>query len=94
MDKKLKDEWAEALDSLLTMEASKRKHFAMLIVSLAKCYTINDEWQAVVIVHNEDALLTFSVGADEAQAAEMLQHANDAVLLAATTDAPPKEMFN
>lgn len=94
MEQKLKDEWKTAMDSLLTLHPDKRKHFALLLVSLVKCYTENDKWKAVILINNEDALLTFSAGADEAEAAEMLRLANDAVLLAATADAPPKEMFN
>lgn len=94
MDKKLNQEWEEAIASLMTMEEHKRKHFALLIVSLAKCYTNKDDWKAVVLINNEDALLTFSAGADEAEAAEMLKMANDAVLLAATADAPARDMFN
>lgn len=94
MDKKLNDEWNEAIESLMEMDEHKRKHFALLVVSLAKCYTKSREWKAVILINNEDALLTFSAGADEAEAAEMLKLANEAVLLAATADAPPKEMFN
>lgn len=94
MDTNLKNEWDSALESLLNLEPHKRKHFALLIVNLAKCYTDSDHWKAVVLINNEDAMLTFSAGADEAEAADMLKLANEAVLLAATADAPPKEMFN
>ena len=94
MEQKLKDEWAAAMDSLLKLHPDKRKHFALLLVSLVKCYTDSDEWKAVILINNKDALLTFSAGATEFEAAEMLQMANDAILLAATDDAPAKEMFN
>ena len=94
MDKDLKAEWKEAIDSIMEMDSHRRRHFALLLISLAKCYTQKDEWKAVILINNADALLTFSAGADEAEAAEMLKLANDAVLLAATADAPPKEMFN
>ena len=94
MDQQLKDDWAKAMESLLEMESDKRKHFALLVLYLAKCYADKENWQAVVLVNNEDALLTFSVGADEAKAVALLQMANEAVLMAATDGAPPKEMFN
>lgn len=94
MDKELKDEWAKALDSLMGMDAHKRKHFGLLVVSLAKCYTDNETNKAVVLIENEDALLTFSVGADEMDAANMVQRANDVLHTAVTADAPAKEMFN
>ena len=94
MDQQLKDDWAKAMESLLGMEEDKRKHFALLLLYLAKCYTDKSNWQAVILINNEDALLTFSAGADEAKAVEMLQMANEAVLMAATDGAPPKEMFN
>ena len=94
MDKELRDEWAEAVNSIMEMDAHKRRHFALLLVSLAKCYTDMEHWKAVILINNTDSLLTFSAGADEAEAAEMLRRANDAVLMAATADAPPKEMFN
>ena len=94
MEQKLKDEWVEAMNSLMEMPAEQRRHFALLLVNLAKCYADKDNWKSVVLIQNHDALLTFSVGANEAEAAEMLQVANDAVLMAATADAPAREMFN
>ena len=87
-------EWSEAIDQLMELEPARRKHFAMLVVSLAKCYTKKDEWKAVVLINNEEALMTFSAGADEYEVANMLQIANDAVLLAAGHDAPEKGMMN
>lgn len=94
MEQSLKDEWGKAIETLMDLPAEKRRHFALLLVNLVKCYADSDHWKAVIIVNNEDAMLTFSAGADEAEAIEMLKLANDAVLLAATSDAPPKEMFN
>ena len=94
MDKELKDEWTKALDSLMGLDSHKRKHFALLVVSLARCYTDNVTNKAVVLIENEDALLTFSVGADEMDAAVMIQKANEALNIAVTADAPAKEMFN
>lgn len=94
MDKELKDEWTRALDSLMGLDAHKRKHFALLVVSLARCYTDNDTNKAVVLIDNEDALLTFSVGADEMDATDMVQRASAALTSVVTADAPAKEMFN
>ena len=95
MDENLKDEWTKAINDILEMDPHKRRHFALLLVNLAKCYTNSDDWKAVILIHNnENSLLTFSAGADEVEAAEMLKSASDAILLAATAGAPPKEMFN
>lgn len=94
MDQELKDQWTEAINDIMEMDSHKRKHFALLLISLAKCYTKSEEWMAVILIKNPEALLTFSAGADEAEAAEMLKLANETFLLAATADAPPKEMFN
>lgn len=87
-------EWSEAIDQLMALEPAKRKHFALLVVSLAKCYTKKDEWKAVVFVNNEDALMTFSVGANEFEAAQIVQAASEVMNAYVTADAPEKEMFN
>ena len=94
MEQSLKDEWASAIEHLMGLDADKRRHFALLLVSLVKCYTDKNNWKAVILINNDDALLTFSAGATEAESIEMLQMANDAVLMAATADAPDREMFN
>ena len=94
MDQKLKDEWASALESLMDMCPDRRRHFAMLLINLAKCYIDKDHWKAVIIIDNSNELLTFSAGATEFEAAEMLQLANDVVTMAATADAPEREMYN
>lgn len=94
MEQELKDEWAKAMASLMDMPSDKRKHFALLLVNLAKCYADKDHWKAVILINNDDALLTFSAGADEYEAAGMLQMANDAVSIAAAADAPDRGMMN
>ena len=94
MDKTMKDNWDEAINLLMELPKERRDHFALLLLNLAKCYTDHDHWKAVIIINNEDAMLTFSAGATEAESMEMLQLANEAVVAAATVDAPPKEMFN
>lgn len=94
LTEELKKEWVDSLDALMHLPNEKRRHFALLLINLAKCYDSDSGWKAVVLINNDDALLTFSAGADEAEAIEMLQMAHDATLLAATEDAPPKEMFN
>ena len=94
MDKELKDEWEEAVASLMKLDKHRRKHFALLVVSLAKCYTNSDDWKAVILINNADALLTFSAGADEMEAAQMVDAAHEAMTAIVTADAPAKEMFN
>ena len=94
MEQELRDEWAKAMASLMDLPSERRRHFALLLVNLAKCYDIASGWKAVILINNDDALLTFSAGADEYEAAQMLQMANDAVTIAATADAPEKQMYN
>lgn len=94
MEQKLKDEWAKALESLMDLCPEKRRHFALLLVNLAKCYADQDHWKAVIIIDNSTEMLTFSAGATEFEAAQMLQLANDVVSIAATADAPEREMYN
>ena len=94
MEQELKDEWAKAMASLMNLPSERRKHFALLLVNLAKCYVNDSGWKAVILISNPDALLTFSAGADEYEAAGMLQMANDAVSIAAAADAPEKQMYN
>lgn len=94
MDKDVKAQWAESLDRLMELSPDKRKHFALLLIHLAKCYADSEHNKAVVLVDTEDALLTFSVGADEMEAANMIQQANNVMNAVATADAPAKEMFN
>ena len=87
-------EWSEAIDQLMELEPARRKHFAMLVVSLAKCYTKKDEWKAVVLINNEEALMTFSVGADEMDAAQIVMAAAEVMNAYVTANAPEKGMFN
>lgn len=87
-------EWSEAIDQLMELEPARRKHFAMLVVSLAKCYTKKDSWKAVVFVNNENDLLTFSVGADEFEAAQIVHAAAEVMNAYVTADAPEREMYN
>ena len=94
MDKEMRADWDRAIESLMGMEEDKRKHFALLIVSLAKCYTDQDKWKAVILIENDDSLLTFSAGATEYEAGTMLAKANEVVQMVATADAPDREMFN
>ena len=94
MDEEVNNAWHSTIDELMDLDEHKRKHFALLLVHLAKCYTDRNHWKAVIIVNNDDELLTFSAGATEFEAAEMLQLANDVVTMAATADAPEREMYN
>lgn len=94
LTQEMKEDWDASVESLMDLPPAKRRHFALLLINLAKCYQPDSGFKAVILINNDDALLTFSAGADEAEAVEMLQMAHDATLLAATEGAPPKEMFN
>lgn len=94
MDKELRDQWKHSMEMLMQLSESKRKHFAMLLMSLADCYDDENDAAAVVLLSTDDQLVMFSAGATEFECSEMLQKANELVHAAATADAPPKEMFN
>lgn len=94
MEKELKDQWETSMEQIMNLGAAKRKHFAMLLVSLAKCYADSDNHKAVILIDNDDALLTFSAGADEMDAAEMIARAHEMMTAVNMADAPAKEMFN
>lgn len=87
-------EWDAAVEHLMNLGPEKRKHFALLVVHLSRCYLNSDEWKAVVLVNKEDALMTFSVGADEFEAAQIVHAAAEVMNAYVTADAPEKEMFN
>jgi hypothetical protein len=92
MDKEVTDAWASALNKLGDMSEEKRRHFAILLVNLADCYT--DDASAVVLIHRDDSLMMLSAGANEFEAAGMLDRANHLVSTMVTAEAPAKEMFN
>lgn len=93
MDKEIKDHWENAMGMLMALPASKRRHFALLLVNLADCYA-DEGVMATVIISRDDHLMLFSAGATEFECAEMLQKANEMVHAVATADAPAKELFN
>jgi len=94
MDKELTDQWEKSMAKILALPLERRKHFALLLVTLADCYDEDSEGAAVVLVHREDNLVMFSAGATEFECSEMLSKANELVHAVVTADAPPKEMFN
>jgi hypothetical protein len=94
MDKELRDQWKHSMEMLMQLSESKRKHFAMLLMSLADCYDDENDAAAVVLLSTEDGLVMFSAGATEFECSEMLSKANELVHAVATADAPEKGMFN
>ena len=93
MDNEMKTQWAASMEGLTKMSPEKRKHFGMLLISLAECYT-DEEASAVVLIHKDDHLSMFSAGATEFECVEILSKASELVSEFVTADAPPKEMFN
>ena len=87
-------EWETAVERLMALGPEKRRHFALLVVHLSRCYINSDEWKSVVLVSNDEALMTFSVGADEFEAAQIVHAAAEVMNAYVTADAPEKEMFN
>jgi hypothetical protein len=94
MDKVNKDVWEDTLAQLSKRDEGVRDHFAQLILTLAKCYSLEAPHKAVVLVDTGEALLTFCAGADEMGMTEMLTQAYDMSQAILLRDAPPKEMFN
>lgn len=93
MDQTLTDHWRDAMDKIMALPETKRKHFALLLVNLADCYTDTDV-MATVLISRDDSLMMFSAGATEFECAAMLDKASSLVHEVATADAPAKEMFN
>ena len=94
MDKEIIGQWEKSMAKIMALPSERRKHFALLLVTLADCYDDDTDAAAVVLVHREDNLVLFSAGATEFECVEMLSRANELVHAVATADAPPKEMFN
>lgn len=94
MEQELKDQWRQSMDMLMQLSEPKRKHFAMLLMSLADCYDDDSDASALVLLSTDDRLAMFSAGATEFECSEMLQKASKLVHAVATADAPEKGMFN
>ena len=94
MEQDMKENWENAISTLMEMPKSRRDHFALLLLNLAKCYAEDSGWKSVILIDNDEAMLTFSAGATEIEAANMLNMAAEATNAVAMVDAPPKEMMN
>lgn len=94
MDKELTDQWEKSMAKILALPSERRKHFALLLVTLADCYDEESDAAAVVLVHRDTNLVMFSAGATEFECVDMLGRANELVHAVATADAPAREMFN
>ena len=94
MDQITREAWESTVSKLMDMPSDKRKHFAMLLMNLADCYVDGGDSAAVVLVHNDDELLTFCAGATEFEAYEIIQRAQKTLEHVVTADAPAKELFN
>ena len=94
MDKLTQETWDETIATLRQSDEGLRDHFGKLILMLAKCYNPDLPNKAVLLVDTGESMLTFCVGADEMELAEMIGHANDMAQAMVLRDAPTKEMFN
>ncbi len=94
MDKLTQEAWDATIENLSHSDTGLREHFGKLIMMLAKCYDENLPNKAVVLVDTGDSLLTFCVGADDMELADMLAQANEMAQALTMLDAPPKELFN
>jgi len=94
MDKVTQEAWEDTIAALSKSDSGLRDHFAQLIMMLAKCYDPDLPNKAVLLVDTGEAMLTFCVGADEIELAEMVGQANEMAQALTMRDAPPKELFN
>lgn len=94
MDKLTQEAWDDTIAALSKSDSGLRDHFGKLILMLAKCYDPDLPNKAVLLVDTGQAMLTFCVGADEMELAEMIGQANDMAQAMVLRDAPPKELFN
>lgn len=94
MDQLTQESWDATIEQLSKNSEGMRKHFAQLILMLAKCYDPDAPHKAVVLVDTGDVLMTFCAGADDMELARMVGHANSLAQALTVQDAPPKEMFN
>lgn len=94
MDKITQEAWDATIENLGNQSEGLRTHFAKLIMMMAKCYDDSEPHKAVVLVDTGDAMLTFSVGANELDMTDMVSHAYEMTNALVMRDAPPKEMLN
>ena len=94
MEQDMNSDWESTLTMLLGMPKDKLDHFARLLLNLAHCYEGSSGGKALVLINNGESLLTFSAGATELEAADMLQLAYSASNAHIMRDAPPKDMMN
>ena len=94
MKRKMKEEWAGTLTLLENLPEEKRMHFALLLSKLAKCYVEDSGYKAVLLVDDDDQLMTISVGASEMECMAILNKAQEVMGAVVTEDAPAREMFN
>lgn len=88
MDPMTQKAWETAIDSLMELPQQKRDHFALLVIKLAECYVESNPAKAVILVDNDDELAFFSAGADDFQAADIVNRASELMTLVHTHDAP------
>jgi hypothetical protein len=94
MDKITTDLWERMVTDIQKASPEKRKHFAQMVMLLAKCYIDELDHKAVVIVDTGKSVVTFAAGADEMEMADLVMQAHEATQAITMYDAPPKELFN
>lgn len=72
MNEQTKKMWASALEQLNHCPPEQRSHFAHLILRLVSCYDLDSDAQAVILIRTGGDMYTFSAGADEADALDIL----------------------
>ena len=94
MDKVTTELWERMLADIRIASPEKQKHFAHMILSLAKCYIDDLPHKAVVLIDTGESLVTYAAGADEMDMADMLMRSSEVTNAVLMADAPPKEFFN
>jgi hypothetical protein len=87
--------WNAAISSLSELSVDQRKHFATLLIHLAKCYQDDSNHKALIFVDTGPiSMLTFAINANEAEAANIINDAYTVMHAMITADAPDRDMYN
>lgn len=89
MNEQTKKSWASALEQLGNCPLEQRNHFAHLLLRLVSCYDLNSDARAIVLISDGEELYTYSAGADETEAKEIIAYGYHALCGDGTTVFPP-----
>jgi hypothetical protein len=89
MDEHTRARWGKALEMLGKCPPEQRNHFANLLIQLVSCYDLDSDARAIVLISDGDNMFTYSAGADETEAKEIIACGYHALCGDAATVFPP-----